>query len=112
MARKFGNTNVKTTQTIFGVGAVEIDMVSRLNQMIVNQNTGHTGSVIIGKNMGLLGHSNQVMPAIHNFQSPSILRAPGDTRGQRAGANKGLPDVQPPIGIPSPMRNLLLPVGR
>lgn len=108
MTRKFKGSDVLSTSTIFGVGGIELDMVGRLNQMIVNQNLGHTGSF----RGGLGRHSNQRMPAQQNFQSPALLRSMGNTVNHRAGLNQGLPNTQPPVGFPNPMLNLLLPANR
>jgi len=112
MARKFKSSDVLNTQTIFGVGGLELDMVGRLNQMISNQNLGHTGSFRGGAGAFEGGHTDVVMPAQQNFQSPALLRSMGNTVNHRAGMNQGLPNTQPPVGFPNPMLNLLLPANR
>lgn len=112
MTRKFKASDVLSTQTIFGVGGAELDMVARLNEMISSQNRGHTGSFRGGAGAFEGGHTNVRMPAQQNFQSPALLRSMGNTVNHRAGMNQGLPNTQPPVGFPNPMLNLLLPVNR
>lgn len=100
--------NRESRTTLFGASEYEIEMVGRLNSLISSPNSGHSGTFRGGNGGGIMGHATGWMPAMQQFKSPALLQSLGSIRGVRYNPSMGLPNSQPPSGIPTPLLDLLL----
>jgi len=95
-------------QTLFGGSSLVTQMVANLNNLISQPNSGGSGTFRGGEGGSLGNHNTGWVQSPQNFKSPALLRSLGETIYARTNGNTGLPNSQPPAGIPTPLLNLLL----
>ena len=92
----------------YGASSLVLQMVGKANNLISFANSGGSGTYR-GGNSGSIGNSFRGwMTSPQNFKSSSLLQSLGATTGFRTNGSNGLPNSQPPSGIPTPLLDLLL----